>query len=61
MHNVILEDDGVHRIAEKLKEIRMTLEVSLKDQGMQDKTKELSNVAALKRRKIKQNKVNPLL
>ena len=33
MHNVILEDDGVHTIAEKLKTIRMTLEQSLKDEG----------------------------
>lgn len=28
MHNVILEDDGVHRIAEKLKTIRMEVEKS---------------------------------
>ncbi len=35
MHNVILEDDGVHTIAEKLKTIRMTLEQSLRDERLE--------------------------
>jgi len=53
MHNVILEDDGVHSIAEKLKSIRMTLEQNFRDEHGPDRKTD-----ALDHRKKKRKIIN---
>ncbi len=53
MHNVILEDDGIHTIAEKLKTIRMTLEQSLRDEGLEGSKRSKDPYADLRKKKGK--------
>ena len=63
MHNVILEDDGVHTIAEKLKTIRMTLEQSLKDEGLEGSKRSKDPFAdhrKKKRKTVRSNTVKDL-
>lgn len=60
MHNVVLEDDGIHKLAEKLKTIRMTLEHSLKDDGKQTNKKKESSFIK-ERNKTKNNHLRELV